>query len=172
MERELLLLGLLRRQDMHGYQLHEFIEQNLDTCVELKKSTAYYLLDKLADEGLIGESGEQVGNRPQRRVYHLTAEGEARFQELLRLNLASYIPARFGGMVGLAFLDDIGSQEARDLLRERRQKLAQALAEAQNVPMHHGSQQLVIDHQVAHLTAELAWLDALIEEIDIAENSL
>ncbi|MGW8318572.1 MAG: helix-turn-helix transcriptional regulator [Candidatus Promineifilaceae bacterium] len=172
MERELLLLGLLRRQDMHGYQLHEFIEQNLDTCVELKKSTAYYLLDKLADEGLVGENGERVGNRPQRRVYHLTAEGEARFQELLRLNLASYIPARFGGMVGLAFLDDIGSQEARDLLRERRQKLAQALVEAQNVPIHHGSQQLVIDHQVAHLNAELAWLDALIEEIDIAENSL
>jgi DNA-binding PadR family transcriptional regulator len=172
MERELLLLGLLRRQDMHGYQLHEIIEENLNTCVELKKSTAYYLLDKLAEEGLVGESEERVGNRPQRRVYCLTAEGEARFQDLLRANLANYIPARFGGMVGLAFLDDIGSHEARDLLRERRQKLAEALVEAQNVPMHRGSQQLVIDHQVAHLKAELAWLDALIEEIDIVENSL
>lgn len=29
MERELVLLGLLRRTDMHGYQLHEFINQNI-----------------------------------------------------------------------------------------------------------------------------------------------
>ena len=31
MDRELLLLGLLRRSDMHGYQLHEFIERDLAT---------------------------------------------------------------------------------------------------------------------------------------------
>ena len=29
MEKKLLLLGLLRRQEMHGYQLNEFIDNNV-----------------------------------------------------------------------------------------------------------------------------------------------
>jgi len=53
MDRQLLLLGLLRRQEMHGYQLNEFIEEKMHFCIDLKKPTAYYLLDKLAQEGLL-----------------------------------------------------------------------------------------------------------------------
>ena len=51
MEKKLLLLGLLRSQEMHGYQLNEFIENSLPTCIEIKKPTAYYILNKmLADK--------------------------------------------------------------------------------------------------------------------------
>lgn len=53
MERELLLLGLLQQQEMHGYQLHEFIDSYMQTCVDLKKSTAYYLLEKMAKDGFL-----------------------------------------------------------------------------------------------------------------------
>ena len=49
MERQLLLLGLLRREDMHGYRLNEFIERDMAFCTDVKKPTAYYLLDKLAE---------------------------------------------------------------------------------------------------------------------------
>jgi DNA-binding PadR family transcriptional regulator len=53
MDRQLLLLGLLRRQEMHGYQLNEFIEEKMHSCIDLKKPTAYYLLDKLAQAVLM-----------------------------------------------------------------------------------------------------------------------
>ncbi|NKQ37836.1 MAG: PadR family transcriptional regulator [Chloroflexi bacterium] len=165
MERELLLLGLLRRQKMHGYELHEFIEQYMQTCVDLKKSTAYYLLDKLAQKGYVSQSVEQSGNRPPRHVYHITPVGEARFQELLRENLASHVPVKFGDLVGLAFLDDIPAEEAIPLLQKRQEALARSLETAVTVPPHPGSLQLVIQHQTIHLETEIAWLDSVINSL-------
>lgn len=165
MDRELLLLGLLRREDMHGYQLHEFINQNMASCIDLKKPTAYYLLDKMAESGWITEMETQDGNRPPRRVYQLTPEGEAVFQRLLRENLANHYPARFTGDIGLAFLDTLPPNEAKTLLMQRRVVLADEVATAQAVPHHAGSSQLVIEHRLRHLQTELAWLDEVIERI-------
>lgn len=171
MERELLLLGLLRQQDRHGYELHDFIERNMQTCVDLKKSTAYYLLDKLAKSGFITEMVEtapQSGNRPPRRVYQITAAGETHFQTLLRQNLANYSPATDSGVVGLFFLDQIEAAEARPLLEQRRLILQEQLEMVTAVPQHPGSLQLVIDHQRIHLAAELNWLDNIIDHLPIA----
>ncbi len=165
MERELLLLGLLRQQDMHGYQLHDFIDSYMQTCVDIKKSTAYYLLDKMAQQGLIEQSEEREGNRPTRRVYSLTAAGENLFQELLRRNLAGYIPARFGGDVGLTFINQVPTEEAVALLHQRRANLANALIRIRQTPPHSGALQVIIDHQIAHLSAELDWLDSLITRL-------
>ncbi len=166
MERELLLLGLLRQQDMHGYQLHDFIDSYMQTCVDIKKSTAYYLLDKMAQQGLIEQTEEREGNRPTRRVYSLTPEGEALFQDLLRQNLSQYIPAQFAGDVGLTFLDELPPEEAVTLLKERRARMAVALNRMQQTPSHSGALQYMIEHQLAHLSAELAWLDAFILRLE------
>jgi len=124
---------------MHGYQLHEFIDRYLDMCVDLKKSTAYYLLDKIAKEGLVTQSEEREGNRPPRRVYRLTPSGEVRFQELLHQNLVEYLPVHFGGLVGLAFLDEMEVGEARSLLIRRRQALIRALEQVRATPPHPGT---------------------------------
>ena len=72
MERKLLLLGILHRHEMHGYQLFEYIDQGLSACTDLTKPTAYYLLNKMAEDGWITEEQVQEGNRPPRKVYHLT----------------------------------------------------------------------------------------------------
>ena len=65
-DRSLLLLGMLKAQRSHGYQMHEFIEKNLARVADLKKATAYATLDKLAKEGLVQTTSKQVGNRPPR----------------------------------------------------------------------------------------------------------
>lgn len=171
MDRELLLLGLLRRQEMHGYQLHEFINQNLASCVDLKKSTAYFLLDRMAEAGWMVESESQEGNRPPRRVYQLTPAGETAFQRLLRDNLAAHEPARFAGDIGLAFLDALPPAEARDCLLRRRAQLAADLEAAARIPEHAGSMQWVIDHLRHHLASELEWLDRVIAQITASIES-
>ena len=166
MDRKLLLLGLLRQQEMHGYQLYEFIDRDLASCTDLKKPTAYYLLDKMAAEGWIAEEQERHGNRPPRKVYRLTPQGEAAYQRLLRQNLSSYRAANFPGDIGLAFMDTLPPEEARQLLVKRRASLAQALAEAESVPPHQGSLQLVIDHHTRHLRAEVEWLSQVIAQLE------
>ena len=165
MEKKLLLLGLLRRQEMHGYQLNEFIDNNLSLCTDLKKPTAYYLLDKMAADGWISAATEQEGNRPPRRVYRLTEAGETAFQELLRENLAQYNPVNFSGDVGLAFLDWLAPAEALPLLQAQRHQVEIRLEEIHAIPGHAGSLQLIFSHQIRHLQAELDWLGEVIEQL-------
>ncbi len=166
MDRELLLLGLLRGEGMHGYQLHDFINKNMSSCVELKKPTAYYLLEKMAEAGWVDDTEDQEGNRPTKHVYKLTVDGETAFQSLLRENISTYHPVRFAGDIGIAFLDTLPPDEVRDLLQLRRNKLVSALADAEHIPKHTGSSQLVIDHLVRHLKTELDWLDEVMERIE------
>lgn len=167
MSKKLLLLGLLRNQDMYGYQLNEFIETSLSACVNLKKPTAYYVLNKMHADGWVSMSEEQEGNRPPRRVYSITAEGEAAFQTLLRRNLAAHWPTHFGGDVGLAFLDDLPPEEALPLLEKRRVALAAQYTAVASVPAHPGSVQYMIEHQKRHLQAEMVWLDEIIADLRI-----
>jgi DNA-binding PadR family transcriptional regulator len=167
MERELLLLGLLRRVDMHGYQLHEFINRYMVSCTDLKKPTAYYLLDKLQERGWIAVAREEIGenNRPPRRVYQVTEAGESAFQRLLRENLTAYHSTTFPGNIGLAFLDTLNRDEALLLLKERQATLSAELTAARSIPVHEGSMQFVIDHQIHHLESEVAWLDKVIARL-------
>jgi DNA-binding PadR family transcriptional regulator len=165
MHRELLLLGLLRQQASHGYQLNEFIDQALSACTDLKRPTAYFLLDKMAAAGWLEATRSPASGRRLRRVFKLTAAGEAEFQRLLRENLSAWLPAYFPGDVGLAFADALPAAEARRLLADRRAALVEALAAAQRVPTHAGSLQWVVDHQARHLAAELDWLDSRLAQL-------
>lgn len=167
MEREVLLLGLLRQSDMHGYKIIEFIERDLAICTDLKKPTAYFLLEKMAKSGWISWTDEREGNRPPRRIYAITPQGEAQFQKMLRESLAHYHSVKFADDIALAFADDLPPAELHQLLGQRRAALAQALESIQQVPTHKGAVQRVIDHQRVHLESELRWLDGVLNEINL-----
>ena len=167
MERELLLLGLLRQQDMHGYELHEFINGNMTSLIDLKKPTAYHLLDKMEQRGWLQSHEDEDSSRPTRKVYEITSAGEATFQRLLRENLASYAQTVFSGNIGLAFLDVLSRNEALDLLQQRRTALHSQLTLYENVPSHSGSMGFVIEHQLHHLRSEADWLDSLIDRLKV-----
>ncbi len=164
-ERELLLLGVLRYGEMHGYQLHDFIETSMAFCTDLKKPTAYFLLDKMQESGWVTVKQAREGNRPHKRVYKLTARGEAVFQDLLRANLADFTSAKTGSDIGLAFIDAMPLEEAQQLLQQRRKVVAEQVAKFEQVPAHVGSQQLLIDHQLHYLRSELAWLNQVIRRV-------
>ena len=165
MERELLLLGLLRRDEMHGYQLHEIFSTVLANCIDLKKPTAYFILDKMAQRGWVTASSTQEGNRPMRKVYRMTPDGDAAFERLLRENLASYTAAEFVGDIGLAFMDALPPSEVVALLAKRRERLAVLVLSAHAIPPHEGTFQFMIEHRVRHLEADLAWLDSVIARL-------
>ncbi|MFN2244075.1 MAG: PadR family transcriptional regulator [Anaerolineae bacterium] len=170
MERELLLLGLLRSQDMHGYQLHEAIDSHLGMGVQLTKPTAYRLLSNMAEDGWVTFREEQEGNRPPRRVYAITPQGEVAFQRLLRENLANYQPSDFTCHIGLAFLDELSAEEGLHLLHKRRTDMEELLESTQTHGEHPGSLQLMLERQVHLLAAELEWLDTVIAQLQNAQD--
>jgi DNA-binding PadR family transcriptional regulator len=170
MERELLLLGLLRSQDMHGYQLHEAIDSHLGMGVQLTKPTAYRLLSNMAEDGWVTFREEQEGNRPPRRVYAITPQGEVAFQRLLRENLANYQPSDFTCHIGLAFLDELSAEEALPLLHKRHTGMDELLESTRAHGEHPGSLQLMLERQVHLLAAESEWLQSIVAHLQEAKD--
>lgn len=170
MDRQLLLLGLLLGEKMHGYQLNDYIEHTLGFCTDLKKSTAYYTLGKLEEEGYVRQEVEQEGNRPQRRVYEVTPAGRDYFFELLRANLSHFSRPTYADDMGLAFMDQLPVKEVRPLLVQKRDQARAVLDHLRQVSAHEGSLQTVIEHNTIHLEAEIAWLGDLLERFDGGTN--
>ncbi len=168
MERKLLLLGLLRKQEMHGYQINELIDAHLGSSIQLKKPTVYKLLGSMVDDGWIQYHEEQAGNYPTRRVYRITREGEGAFQQLLRQNLADYSPVSFLGSIGIVYLDALPGEEAAALLRKRREEVERFAQKIRDDEQHGGGFQLMLSYHLSHLKAELEWLDKVIRQLQPA----
>jgi DNA-binding PadR family transcriptional regulator len=166
-ERALLLLGILRVQSQHGYQINEFIERNLSRVTDMKKPTAYALLERLSQAGYVEVRGEQEGKRPPRKVYSITPSGERLFLVLLRENLARAERLTFAGDVGLMFLDHLPREEALDLLRQRLARLREQISAHEHAPRHeHGlGVDLALEHILVLLRAEQDWLAATIQRL-------
>ncbi len=160
-ERELLLLGLLRKREMHGYQLSEFLETHLAMFFDIKKATAYNLLGKMEEQGWVSSHEEQEGKRPPRRVFAITPEGETLFQELLRAALPEHRPAAFPGNVPILFMDALPPEELEELLDQRRDAIRERVV-ALKTHLDHVSHPL-FDHKLLILNAELEWVGGLMK---------
>ena len=148
---------------MHGYRLVEIVETGLRSCTDLKKPTAYFLLGKLARAGMVTRTRTREGKRPPKWVYRLTPKGEDNFQAMLRKNLAEFIAPKNPGSAGLAFVDALPPEEARQLLAQRMAAL-EAYAAAPTAQAPEAAQGLVTSLERAHLQAELGWLQALLRD--------
>ncbi len=166
-ERTLLLLGMLRIESQHGYQLNEFIEHNLGRVTDMKKPTAYALLERLERSGAIASRLEQEGSRPPRKVYTITEKGQTLFHRLLRETLASATPYIIAGDVGLMFLDALPISEALPLLQRRLDAVREQVEQLSKVPAHKIGLgvDLAIEHQLVLLRADETWLTDLIQRL-------
>lgn len=73
---EMLILTLLARRPMHGYELAKLIEARSQGAVRFKAASLYPLLYRLERRGWIqGRWVEKSGER-RRRHYRVTAEGQ------------------------------------------------------------------------------------------------
>jgi PadR family transcriptional regulator, regulatory protein PadR len=75
---ELLILSLLGRQPMYGYELVQAIRQSTQGVLEFGEGCVYPVLHRLEAEGLLTSRRETVTGR-SRVVYRVTARGSTRF---------------------------------------------------------------------------------------------
>jgi len=71
-----LLLSLLERQAMYGYQIVKELEARSQGYFKFKEGTLYPALHRLEKAGLIEGKWELLANGRQRRYYHITAKGQ------------------------------------------------------------------------------------------------
>lgn len=72
---ELLLLLLLSREDMYGYQLTQEIAARSENLFLIREGSMYPILYRLMDKGYISDRKEKVGVRRVRVYYHLEEKG-------------------------------------------------------------------------------------------------
>jgi len=118
----LLILGLVRMaQPVHGYEVRrELLSWRVDEWANLQPGSIYHSLKKLAGEGLLeAAEAEQVGNRPARTPYRITAAGERVFQETLRRYWWEYQRPVDPFVAAVSFLPVLSGREAAAALRNR-----------------------------------------------------
>ncbi len=79
----LVILSLLKKEDMYGYQLVQETIRASGGRIVTQEGSLYPVLYKLLDRGLISDRKVQVGKRMTRIYYHLEPAGEVRLQELI-----------------------------------------------------------------------------------------
>ena len=79
----LVLLSLLRREDMYGYQLVQEIERSSGGRIVTKEGSLYPVLYRLVDQGYVSDRQVQVGKRMKRVYYHIEPAGEEKLRELI-----------------------------------------------------------------------------------------
>lgn len=73
---EVLVLTLLKDNDMYGYQISQELAARSDGLYVLAESSLYPTLYRLLEKKVITDRPEKVGVRRTRVYYHLEEEGE------------------------------------------------------------------------------------------------
>ena len=168
MDHTLLVLGLLKLQEMHGYQLSDLVDRRLKYLTDLKKPTLYHLLAKLEKDGDVTKSASREGNRPERFTYRLTKNGAVRFERLLRENLRDAHDTYFNDDMGMLFLSEISAPEARKFLEQKRTSVEERIEHTSDAVGKHGvgtPPYYTLRHHEMHLRTELEWLDELLAQL-------
>lgn len=80
---EMIVLFLLEKEDLYGYQLSLLIEKLSGGNLTITESTLYPTLYKLLDNKMISDWEVPAGKRRVRVYYHLEEGGKQRLKDLL-----------------------------------------------------------------------------------------
>jgi len=177
MSTRLVILGLLRDQPLHGYEIKQIIEEHMGDWTSIAFGSIYFALGKLSEEGMIEMvATEKTGNRPSRSIYQITEAGRSEFLRLLREVWSEPERQYFAIDVGLAFLTALPVKEIKGYLHKR---IAQLEANLQYLDSHQQEQMsktdiprsavVIFEHSRAHCVAELSWTRDVLEKIERGE---
>ena len=80
---EMLVLFLLEKKDLYGYELTSLIKELSQGKLLITESTLYPTLYKLLNNGYISDTEKKIGKRRIRVYYHLEDAGRDRLKDLL-----------------------------------------------------------------------------------------
>src|SRR5438105_11033073 len=163
---ELAILGLLKEQTMHGYQLSKRLADTLGAFWKVSYGSLYPALKRLEREGAVESvfPRDEVGRR--KNVYRITEKGEGLFYELLQeAGQESWEDNRF--RVRLAFFQYLKPDTRLRLLEKRRayleDRLSQIKTSLRNARERIDNYTLsLMEHGEEATQQDIAWLDDLI----------
>lgn len=162
---EYILLGLLVDSPDHGYALYEKIKNTAELSLiwQVKRSKLYYLLDKLAGDGLLSFVVRAQDGYPDRKIYQLTEEGTLTFNEWLSSPVLSSRFVRVAFLSKLYFALQGDSGKALDLLNAQKE-ICQSWLSTLEAELDQVAEDDFMSHQVyqfrlGQISAMISWLD-------------
>ncbi len=77
----ILVLGLLNRKHMYGYQIIKEIKRKSEGVFNFKEGTLYPILHSLENKGLVESYWQGEKGSRRRKYYHITAKGKSLLKE-------------------------------------------------------------------------------------------
>ncbi len=135
----LLVLGVVRVfQPIHGYDIRrELLSWHADEWGNVAPGSIYNAIKTLTREGYLSVSGTaQVGARPERTSYELTAAGGTEYLRLLREGWREVKTPIDPLMPALAFMPILPRAEVIEMLRGRIEQIERMIVEARWAQKH------------------------------------
>jgi DNA-binding PadR family transcriptional regulator len=157
------VLAMLAKEPAYGYQLRARLREALGPVGDaMNDGQVYVTLARLEKAGQVACERSAAADRPDRKVYALTADGQQRVSEWLadvswpRPDLAEFhLKLLAAAAARLADPIAIVDAQRRELLRRLRDAQRAALAEPES-----SDAGLLLEGIVLRLQADLRWLEA------------
>lgn len=161
---DIALLGFLRSEDLHGYEIYQRFS-NLPGLWEIwriKQSRLYAMLARLESKGLIQADTIYQENRPARKVFRITEDGRTAYKAWIAQPVENGRQFRLDFLVKLFFSIQEGSGFKDQLIKGQIETCRGWLADEQQILNDMAEQQsfeaAIHDFRVGQVSAMLEWL--------------
>ncbi len=167
------LLGLLRQQPMHAYEMYQRLVQTeaLGLVWHLKQSHLYALLARLEEDGYIEGTTEPQGTRPPKRVLRLTPRGRAAFEAWVVAPVAHGRDFRLEFLAKLFFAAETSPEAIALLIDGQRNVCREWLDGLRTQEQAQGGERpyewLVVQFRRGQIEAILGWLDTCATTLNV-----
>ena len=159
-------LGLLESQPRHGYDIKRVYDEHFGRGRSLHYGQVYATLSRLLKNGMVEVDTVEPGEGPERKRYSITDAGVTDVADWLSRpeNPEPYLQSTLYTKVVLALLTE---RPAADILDTQRAEHLRLMRELTRRKMNGDlTDQLVCDHALFHLEADLRWLELTAARLD------
>lgn len=165
------ILGLLETRPQHGYDLKRAYDEHFATKRPLAYGQVYATLSRLLKNGMIEVAATEAGAGPERKRYAVTDAGITDVEQWLNQpeSPEPYLQSTMYTKVMLALLTGRSADEILDV--QRTEHLRQMRELTRRKADGDLADQLICDHALFHLEADLRWLELTAARLsDLAEE--
>lgn len=159
-------LGLLEQGPRHGYDLKRTYDERFGHDKPVQYGQVYATLARLLKHGLVEVEAVEPGGGPERKRYAITEAGVTDVERWLAQPEAPepYLQSTLYAKVVLALLTGRSATELLDVQRAEHLRLMRELTRRK---AEGGlADQLICDHALFHLEADLRWLELTAARLD------
>lgn len=158
------ILGLLKQEDCHGYELQARFERLAESVWPVKPPQLYSTLERLEQGGLVSKERIEQEKRPDRNVYAITPSGEREFRRWLTSPTNTPRTLRDEFFLKATFALEDEPQLARELFINQRRALLNLVHQLQKVRSQADKSgnlrlKLLAKGAILHAEVDLKWLE-------------